>query len=352
MIFIYNLLFIFALGITFGAKLQRKKYKKLYLSLCFFQMFLIQSLRASYVGSDTIQYIDIFNLFSDNSVYAYMLTHYEPGVQALIKVLYSAGLNAQFLLASMSAIIMIGFALYIYHNSDNILISTFLFASMFYPNSFNVSRQYIAMSIALNFFYFLNKREYVKGILLVLFASLFHTSALLFLIPICVTMINGVNITKKALIFFSIFVVLFGNFFSYKILENIHNSYYISPKYVKDNLFSLTTFLTFIYATIFCYYSSICNNLKNKSILNLYACISLVNFYFGVLYLSNEIFSRFIEMLNTHLIISVPFIESRINNKYIPIIKLFFWLVPVIWMLLMIYNSNAGISTYGLFLFE
>ena len=37
-------------------------------------MFLIQALRATYVGSDTIQYVEIYNKFSISQYYKYKLT--------------------------------------------------------------------------------------------------------------------------------------------------------------------------------------------------------------------------------------------------------------------------------------
>lgn len=118
MVFIYNLIFIILMGMLFRKKLNNNRKKGLFLFICFFQMFLIQALRATYVGSDTIQYVEIYNKFSNSQYYKYKLTHYEIGVQALIKLLYKFGFDAQFMLAAMSAIIMIGFAVYIYYNSS------------------------------------------------------------------------------------------------------------------------------------------------------------------------------------------------------------------------------------------
>lgn len=352
MIFIYNVFFVSVFGKIFGKKIHRQKYKKLYLTICFFQMFLIQALRASYVGSDTIQYIDIYNKFSTNSIYAYRLTHYEIGIQFLIKILYSLGLNVQFLLACMSAIIMLGFAIYIYQNSENVILSTFLFATLFYVNSFNVSRQYVAMAIALNSFYFIYRNQYLRGIILVLFSSLFHSSVILLLIPFIFAMIKSTNLTKKMLVIFNLFVLIFGSYLTTKILGYIHNSYYISTEYVKNDIFSLTTFLSFMYAIIFYYGSKKCYDYNDKRILNIYTCIALSNLSFGILYLKNEIFSRFIELLNSHLVISVPFLESKTHNKYSQIIYIFFIIMPIMWMILMVYNSGAGVSEYGLFFLE
>ena len=92
MVFIYNLIFIILMGMLFRKKLNNNKKKGLFLFICFFQMFLIQALRATYVGSDTIQYVEIYNKFSISQYYKYKLTHYEIGVQALIKLLYKLGL--------------------------------------------------------------------------------------------------------------------------------------------------------------------------------------------------------------------------------------------------------------------
>ena len=349
MVFIYNLIFIILMGMLFRKKLNNNRKKGLFLFICFFQMFLIQALRATYVGSDTIQYVEIYNKFGNSQYYKYKLTHYEIGVQALIKLLYKFGFDAQFMLAAMSAIIMIGFAVYIYYNSENLFISTFIFATLFYPNSFNVVRQYISMAIALNSFYFFNNHKYIKGVLLVIIASLFHTSILLLLIPQSLGIIKNKKFIRNTLILFNSFVLIFGTFFSNYILSHVHNSYYSASEFVKNDIFSLTTFLTFIYALIFYYYSVKRSNEKVENVLNVYTYVALSNLAFGILYLKNEIFSRFVELFNSHLIVSVSIIESEKQDRYRQITRAFFYVVPIIWMLLMVFASNAGVSKYGFF---
>lgn len=150
MIFIFNAFSILLYGLIVKRKLTEDEYKKRYLALCFFQMLLIQGLRSAEVGTDTIMYTEVYNNYLHSEYYAYRFTHFEKGFQLLYDILHRVSADEQGLLITMSAIAMAGFGYFIYKNSQDVLMSTFLFACMFYPNSFNISRQYLALSLSIN----------------------------------------------------------------------------------------------------------------------------------------------------------------------------------------------------------
>ena len=74
-----------------------------------------------------------------------------------------------------------------------------------YTLTFGILRQAIALSISLLAFNFLDKRKPIKFILLVLFASLFHKTAAIFLLAYPFLFIK---VNKKVIVIFT-FIVIF-----------------------------------------------------------------------------------------------------------------------------------------------
>ena len=185
MIFVYNTIFILLFGKIIKSKLCKQKYKKMFLFVTFFQMFLIQGLRANDVGTDTSFYVSVFdNIFH---------------------------LDSQWLLLSVSAITMVCFAYFIYKNSDDMVLSTFIFSCIIFPNSLNIMRQCLGLGIAINSLYFILNKKYVKSFIIIAFASLFHSTSILMLIPLILHIVKNWKLTRNIILFLGIVFFLFGN---------------------------------------------------------------------------------------------------------------------------------------------
>ena len=103
MIFIVNAFSILLYGLIVKRKLTEDKYKKRYLVLCFFQMLLIQGLRSTEVGTDTIMYTEVYNNYLHSEYYAFCFTHFESGFQLLYNFLHRVSADEQGLLITISA---------------------------------------------------------------------------------------------------------------------------------------------------------------------------------------------------------------------------------------------------------
>lgn len=350
MVFIYNALFILLIGCVFRNKLNKNRYKKMFLFICFLQMFLIQGLRSFDVGTDTAYYIDIYKNFTHKEYYSFLYTHFEPGFQLLYNLLKTFNLDAQMLLVVVSAITMFNFAYFIYKNSENTCLSVFIFACMFYPNSFNIMRQYLAVSIALLSFNFILNNNNIKAAICVLIGFSVHSTALLVLIPLILYKIKNWNLVRNLILVTGAIFFIFGNKILPWLLAKTSKSFYInSHLYDTNRYLRMTTILTLLFSILSWYFLKKNKEGKYKSQFNLYACIAFINLDCGILYLKYEFISRVIELFNLFLIISFPLALKYVRSYYKPIIKLGTILIPFLLMLNSVYNSGSGVEKYTMF---
>lgn len=214
---IYIILFISILlyGLLF-LKLFNKKETFLFVS--FLSMSLVLGFRDVSVGEDTLHFMDIFNscpyiewktiLSSTDTVWANVYgveLSVESGYLLINKIIYCFTHNFQWVLIIISALTCFNIANFIYQNSRNVFISTYIFlCESLYMQSFNLMRQMLALSIGINSYTCLKKREYKKALLLLLISFLIHKSSiiLLLLIPIC--MVNNYKRAIKYILFGSV----------------------------------------------------------------------------------------------------------------------------------------------------
>lgn len=348
MIFVYNVFFILILGLVFRKKIDDNKYKKIYLGIIFFQMTLLQGLRAIEVGTDTTMYVNTYERYLSSEFYAFQFTHFEPGFQMLYNILHKIGFDSQGLLIFVSAITMLCFAIFIYRNSDNIVLSSFIFACIIYPNSFNIMRQSLGLGIAINSLYYMLNKKYIRSVMIILVATCFHYTSILMFIPLVICVVKNWKLVRNILLFSSVIFYVFGNRIVSSILPYFGKSFYTSG-YGVQRIFRMTTMITFIIAFISWYFlkNGEINEYKRK--INLFSCIAFVNMIFGILYLKFEFFSRIIEYFNSFLIIAIPAWIVVGRRKYTKLYKIAFSVGAFLLMLNAVYNSASGIEEYKFF---
>lgn len=177
--------------------------KRTFLVWCGIALFLIIALRSKNVGSsdslryftnwDALRYITYENLekYINNSIM-------EKGYLISVWILSHIFPNPQFLFIITGILFSIAVCKFIYVNSDDPQLSFIMFICLgLYSFMVQGLRQAIAMSICLFAFEYCKKRKLFKFILVVLFASLFHHSAIVFLI---VYLIYGFTINIESII--------------------------------------------------------------------------------------------------------------------------------------------------------
>ncbi len=157
-----------------------------YLLSMFIVLTLFLGLRGNNVGLDMQNYHDFFDfcLISDYGTIT-QYVNFEIGFKLLSKTISLFTNNFSVYIFLLSTISMIGVFFFIKENSKNYFSSIYIFiAFSFYITFFCTIRQGIAISILLLAYNFLKGSKYVHFVFLVLLATLFHKTAIVFLLLI------------------------------------------------------------------------------------------------------------------------------------------------------------------------
>lgn len=152
-------------------------------------IFLYGALRASTVGGDVAGYFDDFRTdmrmsYADilNASSSYTQSR-DPVFHLTLKLLSHVWADPQIMLIAIAAVVAVGFTLFVYKSSSNLLLSFLMFICLrIFDFTLSGLRQSIAMGIVWLSIAFIDGKKPMRFILTVLIASLFHSSALVFLI--------------------------------------------------------------------------------------------------------------------------------------------------------------------------
>lgn len=159
---------------------------KIYLALAFSPLLFLACFRGEGIGSDTPQYYSYYEIIRDavgvEGFGAVVSTRLEPGFIFLIKILTLFFDSPQALLITSALFFYFSFIRVVVKYSVFPWISVIMFFSLNFNGSMNVIRQYIAIGIlTFAFEYILDKRK-LKFVLSVLLATMFHYTAIVFLV--------------------------------------------------------------------------------------------------------------------------------------------------------------------------
>lgn len=182
-------------------------------------LFLIAATRSVYFGPDPLGYVLSYNRLSYNSFSSlwFNFINYigkDPFFNLFSKIINMTGINAQLWLAILSGIFIFSVSKLIYSYSDEPYLSFIALISIgYFYFSLTALRQVTAMAIILLTYKYLREQKFFYFILFVLLASLFHASALIFLIAYPISHINinlkqiiGIILALMISIYFSSFI--------------------------------------------------------------------------------------------------------------------------------------------------
>lgn len=183
-------------------KIDIKTNKNYLLFICII-LTLFLGFRANHVGLDMKNYEDFFNLASNSSFsYLFKNVQFELGFKIYTKIISLFFNNYSIFIFITSLLSMIGVYDFIKENSKNYFASIYLFITFnFYIYLFCTLRQVLAISILLLSTRFIKSKDFRKFILLVLLATLFHKTAIVFSI---VYFIPYIKLTKEKINYFCI----------------------------------------------------------------------------------------------------------------------------------------------------
>jgi putative polysaccharide polymerase protein len=185
---LHYFIFIYIVLTFIISKVINKKFSdKIFLFLNFLLLFILAAFRDVSVGNDTQEYYRVFKTISlTNSINGIFITsRFEIGYLLLNYLITRFTNNFNVLLFITSFIYLYSVFKFIdkYSKSKFVAIMLFFTFSMYY-SIFNIQRQCIAIAIFLYAIRFLEKKQYIRYVLLILFATMFHYIAIL-LIFLC-----------------------------------------------------------------------------------------------------------------------------------------------------------------------
>lgn len=166
--------------------------------------FILSALRDSSIGNDTMSYLSIFDRIKLGQL-DIQNTNFEIGYIKLNQLTAYFFTNIQSILVVTSILIYLGYFFFIKKNSEAPIFSVFLFMSLgYFGNSMNVIRQQLAMSIIFFAWHYLNKNKIIIPVCLIIAASLFHNTALIFLLAIFIRKVKVNKISLSVLFFITV----------------------------------------------------------------------------------------------------------------------------------------------------
>jgi|GEM_PF-2305882 len=183
---------------------------------CFLLLFVPSAIRYG-IGTDYVNYLDIFNRIKAGGSYHPK----EFGWEILNIFAGKFALPFQFVIAFASFFTILPF---FKTEKKHFFIIIVLFSCLYYLNSFNITRQVLAMSILWYAYLNLLKKEYINAYVLVFLAAAFHNYALIFFVVFIAAQFLPLN-KKRILIIFLVFVA----------------SYFVVTKYL------VPIFISFVY---------------------------------------------------------------------------------------------------------
>lgn len=256
-------------------------------------LFVVSALRIQ-TGNDYQTYIDRFH---DIVCGNYVVT--EPGFNLIVTAIYLFFQKEVYLVVfAVFAFLTIGvFLRALYEQSPDFQMSFFLFMALgIYFQTFNTVRYYFALALVLYSMRYVLRKEYVKFILMIMLAMLFHKSALV-VIPLF--LLARMNWKKGALIFFGFFALtgLFLEDFYMQVILYLYPSYIHEEEYLLAGSFSIVNIIRCIAVLVlalYCYKDAIRDSEENRfyfylnlGALALYTCFTFIPFVSRIGYYLN-----------------------------------------------------------------
>lgn len=195
----FFLIFIWAI-LTYFLPIPQKKKNLVFLAIIFLQFTFIAWQRDFYVGQDTYGYYRGFLDFSKCNFYEILTNNvnWEPGYKLWNWIIFNLGGDFHTYLLITGAFINFSFLRFVFKYSSLAWLCVVIYVAFgFFAGSLHILRQYLAISIILYSYQFLLEKKLIPFIIIVLIASLFHSSAFPFIVTYFVWQIIP---TKKSLL--------------------------------------------------------------------------------------------------------------------------------------------------------
>jgi len=319
-----------------------KTARLLFIFICFFQTFLLYALRGAQVGTDTYP-------MAKDYIFPFMdLAHKAPLYQLLSDTFRWIIPYSQGYMIMCGIFIVGGTAGYIYYNSKNVVLSLFIFFSLyFFFFAMNGARQSISIVLGAYALVFIGEQRKFPAFFLLACAVGIHSTAII-LVPF-LSLLFIQSISKRHLFFFLYAFLLLGFAPLTQLFISIFSDYasYMNSGYLFEVGQNRKILLTLFYAFLLCggaftYYRTKNKNTQQENIQweILLSCLANT-VIIGILALRSMLFTRLEYYFSFTLILFIPLILSKFkrNNQL--------WLQFTVYLVIAIPGLFQFMSNYG-----
>lgn len=208
----FIILFVYLILLLLVTKHMHYKHKRMVQSVgSLLGLLFLLGLHSPDVGADMEHYIPAFQGVSKELTFTPdFVLGFEPGFVLYMSAIKLISSNEQIFLFISALVILIPIVLMIFRHSEMPMLSIIIYASWYlYYFSFSGLRQALAISICVIASMYMMRRKWLPFILIVLLASQFHASALLFLIayPLYNIHISNVKLFLASVIMLLVLIV-------------------------------------------------------------------------------------------------------------------------------------------------
>jgi hypothetical protein len=289
--------------------------RKRYVAIICFILILQSGLRNVAVGEDTYTYFLAFNdvcRMSWENVISVFLDFFrygigkDPGFVVFQKFFQIFSNDFQVFLFFVAVLFFTAFGRFLYKNTSKIsdlIIAFFMYSIMFYTfYSYTGIRQTIATAILLFGYEFLKNKKIIAYSLVILLASFFHKSALIFFLFYFVSYIKNAKILIWSVLFLFPILMLFSDALSiyFIVLTNSYSDYETTDKYRPITFIALMLVLAFVGALN---YNEI---IKKNPNARLYFVAFSIAIFFMAFVLQIHGYMRIVQYFSFFMILFVP----------------------------------------------
>lgn len=336
--FILTLLFAYIAEKNF--KKSKNKLGLIFLFISLVILVVIAGLRTRLIGVDSSNYpLAIYNLSIEGKSYLQILknTKVEP---LFTLIIYISAIFKNYNVTMGTIELICALPIYIYafksRKDKSITFVIFIFLTTMYAKSFNLQRQFIAISFLVLAFYYYKQKHNKKTTFLLIIASMFHYTAIISILILIIIRINlfynNKNNKKRWMILLTLIIIVISVLMS-KIINVLPDKYAQYGNASTETSFTLMGlvkklfWITVSFIMLLKFNTSIKQN--NENITNLTLLFIDLIFYFISVKIS--IFGRlgyyFIYIVYFDMIPNIPkiFKQKKTAKIFLMILMLFLW---------------------------
>lgn len=285
----------------------------LLIGLLFLFFIIYSGLRSKVIGNDTDTYLEIFEDISLYGIDYDLKSRYELFYLYLNKAISYISTNSVVFLMIISFVVLSGYYRFIIKNSAYICFTIALFFFLrYFDDSMNVLRQSIALVILLKAYEFILRGKFAKFFIMVIFASLFHKTAFVFILAY---MVRYFSFNKRNILLITVAglaLSLCSSFLINYLMSSYYN-YYLDGDYLGETRLASVLSLLFNVVLLLLCYKILTNKYVSEDLKNQFYLV-LVGTVILLVSLQFNLLDRVAGYFNVFLIVLIPNAIKKIHS--------------------------------------